>query len=83
METNDFLVLIGGIMLAIIGYFLRETMSDLKEVKRTTYENTTEVELLKATHKGRLDNLDEKFDMLYESIKELTKAIQELNKKIK
>jgi hypothetical protein len=37
MEMIDLLTAIGGIMLAIIGWFLKQTMSELKDVKELSY----------------------------------------------
>ena len=83
MDINQLLVAIGGIMLAIIGYFLRSTMSELKEIKSLTYETRTKVEVLEAEYMNKINNLNEKFDMLYVSIKDLTKEISKLNEKIR
>lgn len=83
MDINQLLVAIGGIMLAIIGYFLRSTMGELKEIKSLTYETRTKVEVLEAEYMNKINNLNEKFDMLYVSIKDLTKEISKLNEKIR
>ena len=83
MDINQLLVAIGGIMLATIGYFLRSTMSELKEIKSLTYETRTKVEVLEAEYMNKINNLNEKFDMLYVSIKDLTKEISKLNEKIR
>lgn len=83
METNELLVLIGGVMLAVIGWFLKETMADLKKVKEKTYQNATKLEVLEAEYMSKINNLNEKFDMLYVGIKDLTKEISKLNERIK
>jgi cell division protein FtsB len=77
------LTLIGGVMLAIIGYFLKRTMDELKEVKSMSYDNKTQIDILKIDYKIRFDNLTEKFDELKLTMTDLIKEIKELNKRIK
>jgi hypothetical protein len=79
----EILTLIGGVMLAIIGYFLRKTMDELKEVKSMSYDNKTQIDILKIDYKIRFDNLTEKFDELKLTMTDLIKEIKELNKRIK
>lgn len=77
------LTFIGGIMLAIISYFLKRTMDDLKDVKQTTYDNKTQIDILKVDYKNKIDNLTDKFDELKLTMAELIKEIKELNRRIK
>jgi hypothetical protein len=79
MEAIDILTGIGGLMLSVIGYFLKRTMDELKEIKQVAYSNKRDVDVLKNDHGHLVDN----FDKLYDSIKELTTEIKELNKRIK
>lgn len=83
MEMMELLTIIGGIMLGIIGFFLRQTMSDLKSVKIMSYENKSKIEVLEKEHIIRHQNLSEKFDELKLTMSELIKEIKELNKRIK
>lgn len=83
MEMIELLTVIGGIMLGIIGFFLRQTMADLKSVKLISYENKTKIEVLEKEHIIRHQNLTEKFDELKLTMSELIKEIKELNKRIK
>ncbi len=83
MEMIELLTLVGGIMLGIISYFLRQTMSDLRNVKLMSYENKTKIEVLEKEHILRHQNLTEKFDELKLTMSELIKEIKELNKRIK
>jgi hypothetical protein len=83
MEMMELLTLVGGIMLGIISYFLRQTMSDLRNVKLMSYENKTKIEVLEKEHILRHQNLTEKFDELKLTMSELIKEIKELNKRIK
>jgi hypothetical protein len=83
MEMIELLTMIGGVMLAIIGFFLRQTMADLKSVKLMSYENKSKIEVLEKEHILRHQNLTEKFDELKLTMSELIKEIKELNKRIK
>ncbi len=83
MEMMTLLTMIGGIMLSIIGYFLRETMKDLKDVKTLSYENKKRIDLLEREYMLRFDNLTGKFDELKLTMSELIKEIKALNTRIK
>lgn len=77
------LTFIGGIMLAIIGYFLRQTMEELKEVKKATYLTSTKLEVLERDYLLQVKYLNDKFDDLSDNMVELTKEIKNLSQKIK
>jgi hypothetical protein len=81
MAMIDILTLIGGVMLTIIGYFLKNTMDDLKSVKLLTYETKSKLDILQNDHINKHANLTDKFDELKTALNELTKELKELNKK--
>ena len=81
--TMEILTFVGGIMVAIIGYFLKKTMDDLKDVKLLSYTTKGDLDILKNDHKNKYENLTDKFDELKSSVQDLTKEIKELNKKFK
>lgn len=83
MEMFDLLVLIGGVMLSIIGYFLKTTMDDLKNVKATSFDTKSKLALLEADSINKYNNLSEKFDDLKGALIDLTKEIKELNKRVR
>ena len=66
---------LGGVMVAIISYFLKQTMDELKEVKHMAEDNKTRIVLLESNH----THLTDKFDQLFDAVKELTKEIKQLN----
>jgi hypothetical protein len=74
---------IGGLMLAVIGFFLRQTMQEIKEIKKVTYSNKTKIEVMENDYLNKIDNLNQKFDLLYKGLEDLTQEIRELNKKMK
>lgn len=77
------LTFVGGLMLSIISYFLKRTMDELKEVKMIAYNTKTKVEVLENDYINKVNQLNEKFDLLYGAIDKLTTKIEELNKRIK
>jgi hypothetical protein len=81
MEMIDILTLIGGVMMTILGYFLKSTMDDLKSVKLLTYETKNKLDILQNDHINKHANLTDKFDELKTALNELTKELKELNKK--
>jgi predicted transcriptional regulator len=83
MEMINILTFIGGLMLAVIGYFLKETMNDLKNVKATSFETKNKLALLENDSINRFNNLSDKFESLKEALVDLTKEIKELNKRVK
>ena len=83
MEMMELLTAIGGVMMAIIGFFLRQTMQELKDIKEVAYRTKTKVEVLENDYLNKVDSLNLKFDLLYNAIDKLTDKIEELNKRIK
>lgn len=74
---------IGAILITIIGYFLKQTMEELKTFKTMAIETKSKLDLLELDHQNKYNHLNEKIDALYDAIKDLTLEIKDLNKKIK
>ena len=83
MEMINILTFIGGVMLSIIGYFLKATMDELKSVKSLSYETKNQLDILKNDHLNKYANMSDKMDELKSAVVELTKEIKELNKRAK
>jgi len=83
MEMINLLTLIGGVMLAVIGYFLKSTMDDLKSVKLMSFETKNKLALLENDSVNKYNNLSDKFDDLKSALVDLTKEIKELNNRTK
>lgn len=81
MDVYNILTAIGGIMLTIIGFFLKATMEDLKSVKLLGYETKNKLDILQNDHINKHATLTDKFDELKQALNELTKELKELNKK--
>ncbi len=76
-------IFLGGIIVSIIGYFLRKTMDDLNETKDLAILVRKDLDVLTNDHGNKHLYLTEKFDDLKDSIVVLTKEIKELTSKIK
>ena len=81
MDLMSVLTMIGGLMLTIIGYFLKATMDELKDIKNLSYKTKSDLEILKNDHINKYTNITDKFDELKSAVVELTKEIKELNKR--
>jgi hypothetical protein len=80
MDAINFLTFIGGLSISIIGYFLKQTMADLKSVKEISYDTKAKLSVLENDYINKIAQLNNKFDILNESIKELTKEIKNINR---
>lgn len=74
---------IGAILIAVIGYFLKSTMEDLRRFKDIAIETKSKLDLLELDHQNKYSHLNEKIDALYNAIKDLTMEVKDINKKIK
>jgi len=72
---NTVLVIAAGIIIGIISYFLNRTMVELDRVKDNSEKNTIRISLVENNHL----HLTDKFDLLYEAVKDLTQEIKNLN----
>ena len=66
---------IGAILIAIIGYFLSRTIAELDRTKGIVENNTIKISLLENNH----THLTDKFDLLYDAVRDLTREIKNLN----
>jgi hypothetical protein len=74
MDTTV-IVIAAGIIIGIISYFLNRTMSELDKVKDNSEKNTIRISLVENNHA----HLTDRFDLLYDAVKELTQEIKNLN----
>lgn len=83
MTLFEIITIFGGLGLSVIGFFLKQTMAEIKTIKAVTYKNDTEIQVIKNDYLNKIDALNNKFDLLSETIKELNVSIKDLNNKIK
>lgn len=82
MTMQELLLMLGGISISIIGYYLKSTLSELKEVKNMANENRTKIEVMEVDYLNKVTNLNDKFDRLFEAVRDLTTEIKTLNKEL-
>lgn len=82
MELQIIYILVGAIITIIygvIGWFFKTMISELKiqlqEVRTMSVENKSKVDLVENNHL----HLNNRFDLLYNAVVDLTKEIQKLN----
>jgi len=72
---NTVIVIVVGAVIGLISYFLNRTMNELDKVKSNTETNTIKINVLENNHL----HLTDKFDLLYNAVKDLTQEIKNLN----
>jgi len=77
----NILTFIAGLLFSVIGYFLKQTMDELKSVKDLSYRTQSKLDVLSNDHTNKYDNLTEKMSELKEVISDLTNEIKQLNKR--
>lgn len=78
---EQLLFILGGISISIIGYFLKRTLDELEKVKVISYENKNRLSVIENDYLNKVANLNDRFDLLYDAMKDLTNEIKELNKR--
>lgn len=68
-----------GLSIGVIGFFLKRTFDDIKALQVENTNQQKELELLKQDSINKYNRLEEKFDLLYSAVNELTKEIKSLN----
>jgi len=77
---EQLLFILGGVSISIIGYFLKKTLDELDKVKTVTYENKNKLSVIENDYLNKVANLNDRFDLLYAAMKDLTNEIKELRK---
>lgn len=78
MESINLIPTLIGIVISVIGYFLKKTMDKLDAVEKMTIENKAKIDIVDNNH----NHLSEKVEKLYDAIKDLTVEIKNLSKEI-
>ena len=74
-------IIIGAVVtmiIGVIGYFLNRTMTELDKVKELAIENKSKIDLVDNNH----SHLNNRFDLLYDAVKDLTIEIKNLSKEL-
>lgn len=82
MGTIEIIGIVGGSMIAIISYFLKRTMDEIKEIKDMSLGTKSKVEILESQSVLQIKYLNEKFDNLSNNMKDLTTEIKSLRNEL-
>lgn len=82
MTFEQILLIINGILFAVSGYFLKQTMDKLKSIEEKGIENTTQIELVRQENILKHEFNTKEFKDLRDSVKELNSTIKELNNRL-
>ena len=82
ISTSALAMLIFGVLISIIGYFLKETMDDLKDVQKMAQDTKIDLGLVKLDTKNKYDNLLEKISELSETNKEIISELKQIKDKM-
>ena len=82
ISTSALAMLIFGVLISIIGYFLKETMDDLKDVQNMAQETKIDLGLVKLDNKNKYDNLLEKIEQLFDTNKEIISELKQIKDKM-
>ena len=77
--TIEILTFFISLTIPILGYFLKRSLDDVKTLKDMTWNTQKDLEILKTDHLNKYSRLEEKFDNLFDAVKDLTKEIKSLN----
>ena len=90
MDINYIIGTVIAVIIGIIGYFLKRVMLQIDEIgdkmvlnKEFIAKNTSRIEIQTVQSESKFRHFDEKFDMLFSSLKDLTTEIKELNSTMK
>lgn len=79
MDQTSIIAIAIGVGIGIIGYFLKEKnekiIKDLDKAKESIEKNSLRITLVENNH----IHLTDKFDQLYDAVRDLTKEIKALN----
>ena len=90
MDINYIIGTVIAVIIGIIGYFLKRVMLQIDEIgdkmilnKESIAKNISRIEIQTVQSESKFRHFDEKFDMLFSSLKDLTTEIKELNSTMK
>ena len=79
MDQTAIIVIVVGIVIGIIGYLLKEKnekiIRELEKAKENIEKNSLRITLVENNH----IHLTDKFDLLYDAVRDLTQEIKNLN----
>jgi hypothetical protein len=78
MDITQFIGSVVACLLALVAYFIKKIMDDMKEMQNVVQINKVKIEVMETDHTLKHQYLNEKFDVLNETMKDLTIEIKNL-----
>lgn len=72
---NGDIIVSGAVLIGIIAYFLRDFFLSIKELKKMTDSHEVKINVIQNNEQ----HANDKFDKLYDAVRELTKELKILN----
>lgn len=83
MELTTIIPTIGGILISILGYFLKRVMEDHEKTKDMAVQTKSKLDLVENDYLNKHNHLNEKFEELNSTLKELSNDIKILTKELR
>ncbi|MEC4048766.1 hypothetical protein OX284_004935 [Flavobacterium sp. SUN046] len=83
MATNEIITMAISVVLTVMGYFTKATMTRLEKVEEVAASTKIKLEILQNDHQNKNDHLEQKIEALTLMVKELSNDIKELNKRLR
>lgn len=68
-----------GVVIAVLGYFLKGTMEEIKSLRRESVEHSSNIALIKVDYAHKFESLSEKVAELKDTLNLLIAEIKSLN----
>lgn len=72
---NGDIIISGAVAVSVIAYFLRDFFLSIKDLKKMTDSHEVKINVIQ----NNQQHADDKFEKLYDAVKELTKELKILN----
>jgi hypothetical protein len=79
MEHINLVIVVFGVLMGAVGYFLKKTMEDIKDLQISELNMKIKLEVLENDHINKHTHMNEKFDELNKVMVDLTKELKNLN----
>ena len=75
MSDTTLIPIVIGLVISIIGYFLKATIDNLKRMQEQQANHNTSIEILKQNH----NDLEKKFDSITAMIRDISSQLREIS----
>lgn len=69
---------VNGILIVIVGWFLKDVMTEIKKMRDEVNRNKTKIDVIENDYLNKHDNLVDKIESLNDNMKDLNSTIRHL-----